>query len=178
MQTKSRIKQTPCLISAPHPTPATPNPPTPPSRLEKAELQQQLLLLQNLSRHFLLHNQNTLTHKRREGGMADRSVGGGWGGQGVDYLTLYQPLPPTSRTTPSSLPAPPSYGCALPLTAGSDYGCEKWGSHANNPPLQHSCSMTAHFLPALLLARSLASLPAPTPPFLLLSPSLCLSSAV
>lgn len=44
---------------------------------------------------------------------------------------------------------------ALSLTAGSDYGCEKWGSHANNPPLQHSYSMTAHFLPALLLGPSL-----------------------
>lgn len=88
------------------------------------------------------------------------------GGGGLDYLTLYQLLPSPH------LPAPPSYGCSPPLTAGSDYGCEKWGSHANNPPLQHSCSMTAHFLPALPLA-SLPSLPSFC---LALSP--CLSSAV
>lgn len=45
---------------------------------------------------------------------------------------------------------------------------EKWGSHASNPPLQHSYSMTPHFLPLLVLRLCLP---------LSLDP-LCLSSAV
>lgn len=130
-------------------------------------------LLQNLSRHFLLHNQNTLTHKTKVGGGREGWMEGcGGGAQGWIISPSISSSPPPSPIPPSSLPAPPSYGCSLPLTAGSDYGCEKWGSHANNPPLQHSCSMTAHFLPALPPAR----LPRPLPLFLPLS--LCLSSAV
>lgn len=45
-----------------------------------------------------------------------------------------------------SLFPPPFILWALSLTAGSDYGCEKWGSHASNPPppafLQHDSALS------------------------------------
>lgn len=79
---------------------------------------------------------------------------------------LSSPPYASSATLPSSIlpatPLPPFILWALSLTAGPDYGCEKWGSHASNPPLQHSYSMTAHFLPTLVLGLSLP-------------PSLCIS---
>lgn len=96
---------------------------------------------------------------------------------------------PLSTPTPSLLHPPSSSQTstlpffifwALSLTAGSDYGCEKWGSHASNPPLQHSCSMTPHFLPTKAGPVS-ASLSVSLPPSLLfMHPSafLCLSSAL
>lgn len=81
---------------------------------------------------------------------------------------------PIPRPPPPVLPSPlpPFILWALSLTAGSDYGCEKWGSHASNPPppafLQHDCALSPYSG-----ARPVsASLPLHLPAIL------CLSSAV
>lgn len=72
----------------------------------------------------------------------------------------HPPFPFSLLAAFTLLPPPPFISRVCSLTAGSDYGREKWGSHANNPPLQHSCSMTPHFLPTGVRPA--------LPPFLLL----------
>lgn len=100
-------------------------------------------------------------------------------------LSLYQRLL-SPKAVYSHSSAPPSCSCscspppvfifwALSLTAGSDYGCEKWGSHASNPPPPPPSSIPTAWLrtfsPYWCWAPSLP--PSPRHP----SASLCLSSA-
>lgn len=70
--------------------------------------------------------------------------------------------------SPTPLPLLSFIFWALSLTAGSDYGCEKWGSHASNSPppafLQHDSALSPYWCEACLCLPPTASL--------------CLSSAV